>query len=172
MVVGSGGAGKTTLARRLAASTGLPLTHLDHEFWNPGWVKTPTEPWHGRVAELAAEDRWILEGNYGGSAHLRLVRADTVVFLDFGRLTCMRRALTREIRNWGTCSQAPGCPERFSAEFLEVDLALPEAGSGSDAERHRRARVGRAGHQLAVRRRGRGLPRRCRLVKWCATLPP
>ena len=128
MVVGSGGGGKTTLARRLAEVTGLPLTHLDREFWNPGWVKTPTEEWHAKVATFAAADRWILEGNYGGSAHLRLARADTVVFLDFGRLTCMRRALTREIRNWGTCAQAPGCPERFSAEFLKWIWDYPKQG--------------------------------------------
>jgi adenylate kinase family enzyme len=128
MVVGSGGAGKTTLARRLAEVTGLPLTHLDREFWNPGWVKTPTDEWHAKVTELASSDRWIIEGNYGGSAHLRLARADTVVFLDFGRLVCMRRALSREIRNWGTCAQAPGCPERFSAEFLRWIWDYPKQG--------------------------------------------
>ncbi len=128
MMVGSGGAGKTTLARRLGEITGLPVVHLDRQFWNPGWVKTPTEQWHQRVTELAAADRWILEGNYGGSAHLRLQRADTVVFLDLGRLTCMRRALTREIRNWGTCSQAPGCPERLSLEFLQWIWRYPNQG--------------------------------------------
>ena len=128
MIVGSGGAGKSTCARRLADATGLPLVHLDREFWNPGWVPTPTEAWHERVSELAAGDRWILEGNYGGSAHLRLASADTVVFLDVDRLTCMRRALTREARNWGTCAQAPGCPERFSVEFLKWIWHYPKEG--------------------------------------------
>jgi len=35
-IVGSPGSGKSTLARQLATITGLPLVHLDMEFWRPG----------------------------------------------------------------------------------------------------------------------------------------
>jgi adenylate kinase family enzyme len=41
MVVGSGGAGKSTFAGALGAHTGLPVTHLDWHFWRPGWEPTP-----------------------------------------------------------------------------------------------------------------------------------
>src|SRR5262249_29289143 len=37
MVVGCAGAGKTTLARSLAARLRLPLIHLDFHFWRAGW---------------------------------------------------------------------------------------------------------------------------------------
>jgi adenylate kinase family enzyme len=37
LIVGCGGAGKTTMARRLASITGLPLVHLDRVYWRPGW---------------------------------------------------------------------------------------------------------------------------------------
>ena len=36
-VIGSPGAGKSTLATMIAAATGLPLIHLDAEHWQPGW---------------------------------------------------------------------------------------------------------------------------------------
>lgn len=40
LIVGSPGAGKSTLAKKLAARTGLPLTHLDDLYWNAGWEKS------------------------------------------------------------------------------------------------------------------------------------
>ena len=41
LVIGSGGAGKSTLARELGARAGLPVVHLDRLYWRPGWTKTP-----------------------------------------------------------------------------------------------------------------------------------
>ena len=40
LILGCGGAGKSTLARRLGAATGLPVVHLDGLYWQPGWLKT------------------------------------------------------------------------------------------------------------------------------------
>jgi adenylate kinase family enzyme len=99
MVIGSGGAGKTTLAREIAVATGLPLVHLDRLFWKPGWVRTPTDEWHRLVEKLVAADRWVIDGNYGGTMDLRLAAADTVVFLDVSRLRCLARIVTRAFRN-------------------------------------------------------------------------
>lgn len=36
LILGCGGAGKSTLARRLGAATGLPVVHLDGLYWQPG----------------------------------------------------------------------------------------------------------------------------------------
>ena len=36
IVIGCGGAGKTTLARYLGKKTGLPVVHLDQIWWSPG----------------------------------------------------------------------------------------------------------------------------------------
>ena len=32
-------------SRKLAEIKGLPLIHLDKEFWNNGWIETPREEW-------------------------------------------------------------------------------------------------------------------------------
>jgi hypothetical protein len=71
-IVGSGGAGKSTLARELGQRLGLPVIHLDQRFWRPGWLETETEEWAATQQELAAADRWIRDGNYGATLDVRL----------------------------------------------------------------------------------------------------
>ncbi|WP_158879511.1 DNA topology modulation protein FlaR [Amycolatopsis anabasis] len=124
-VIGCGGAGKSTFSRRLGEILGLPVTHLDRLFWRPGWVPTERAEWRRIQRGLVAADRWILDGNYGGTMDIRLAAADTVILLDFPRRTCLRRALRRTIRGG---EQAPGCPERFDPEFLRWIWTWPHAG--------------------------------------------
>jgi len=120
LVIGISGAGKSTFARNLAASTGLPLIHLDTEFWQPGWKVTERAEWRAKLTKLAARDTWIMDGNYGGSLDLRLPRADTVMWFDYPRLVCVWRALRRVATTYGRVRPdlAPGCPEKFDREFL------------------------------------------------------
>ena len=114
LVIGSGGAGKSTFARELAQRTGLPLVHLDSHFWKPGWTLTPPDEWSGRVRGLVREDCWIMDGNYIGSLELRLERCDTVVFFDLPRLTCLGGIARRWLRHRVTSRPdlPEGCPER------------------------------------------------------------
>jgi adenylate kinase family enzyme len=117
-VVGSGGAGKSTCARRLGALTGIPVIHLDRYFWQPGWVETPSEQWRALQADLGAGESWIMDGNYGGTFDVRFARADTVLVLAMPRWLCLTRALWRTLRNRGRDVQAEGCPERVDLAFL------------------------------------------------------
>ena len=39
LVIGCCGAGYLTLAKKMQERTGLPLIHLEHEYYRPGWVK-------------------------------------------------------------------------------------------------------------------------------------
>lgn len=120
LVIGISGAGKSTFSRALAARTGLPLIHLDKEFWQPGWVETPKAQWRARVSELVAGARWIMDGNFDSSLDLRLPRADAVFWFDYPRLRCLRRALGRIATSYNTVrsDMAPGCPERVDLDFL------------------------------------------------------
>src|SRR5829696_8792386 len=110
-IIGSGGAGKSTLARQLGDITGLPVIHLDREFWRPGWKETPKPEWKNRVEKLVKGDEWIIDGNFGGTMEIRLAAADTVVFLDFPRVLCTFRAIKRAVafRNRTRPDMGPGC---------------------------------------------------------------
>ncbi|MEM7221382.1 MAG: adenylate kinase [Pseudomonadota bacterium] len=119
-VIGCSGSGKSTLARALAATTGLPLVHLDQVFWRPGWVKPSREDWLATHARLIAEPRWILDGTHLSSLEARLAACDRAVFLDFSRWICVARVVRRVGGGLGAVrpDSAPGCPERVDLEFL------------------------------------------------------
>lgn len=118
-VVGSGGAGKSTLARRMGAATGLPVIHLDRLFWHPGWVPTPDDEWGLIVEQVAAKERWITDGNYSRTLEKRLVRAEAIVLIDFPPWRTLPRIWLRTLRNYGKDTQADGCPDHFSWEFTK-----------------------------------------------------
>jgi adenylate kinase family enzyme len=121
LVIGSSGAGKTRFSLELARLTGLPIVHLDKEYWNEGWVVTPREVWREEVRSIVERERWILDGTFAKSLDLRLPRADTVVFLDYPRYLCMLRMAKRVLSTFGQvrCDMAPGCPERFDWVFTK-----------------------------------------------------
>ena len=120
LVIGSGGAGKTTFANRLGEIVKLEVIHLDSVYWNPGWVETPKEAWLTRVAELLRRDSWVMDGNYSGTLDLRLQACDTVVFLDMAPPVCLWRVLKRMVLYWHRSrpDMAAGCPEQFSPKFI------------------------------------------------------
>lgn len=121
LIIGSGGAGKSTLAKKLMEKLNLPIIHLDCHFWNPGWIKTPSDEWHQMVEEFVAQERWIMDGNYSSTIDVRLERADTVIFLDIPRIICLWRVIKRRIK-WHNKVRPDineGCPESLDWEFIK-----------------------------------------------------
>lgn len=124
LILGNAGSGKSTLARRIGGALGLPVVHLDQEYWQPGWQPPDPGVFAARVAELAAGPRWVIEGNYSRTLAPRLARADAVLFLHVPTPLCLLRVLRRQARGWGRVrgDMAPGCPERLEWEFLAYVL--------------------------------------------------
>ena len=85
LVIGSSGTGKSTLARAMGPRLGLPVIHLDQEYWQPGWVQPDNAAWLERVAALAAREAWVMDGNYSGTFGQRIPRAQAIVWLDLPR---------------------------------------------------------------------------------------
>jgi adenylate kinase family enzyme len=82
-VFGNTGGGKSTLARRLAELTRLPLYPLDLIQFKPGGGKVPHEQYLRAHAELLRQDEWIIDG-FGcvASAWERFAQADTLIYVD------------------------------------------------------------------------------------------
>ena len=120
LVIGSGGAGKSTVARRLGQLLDLEVNHLDKFYWKPGWVESPRDEWQQTVTELVNRDSWIIDGNYSGTLELRMQRSDTIVFLDMPRLLCLWRIVKRNLRyrHGGRPDITEGCLERLNFEFV------------------------------------------------------
>lgn len=127
LVIGSPGAGKSTLASRLAGSLGLPLIHLDGEYFGPGWAMPSRSEWRERVKALAARPAWVMDGNYASTFDIRVPRATVIVWLDLPRWQCLLAVLWRVAKNYGRPRPDLGFagPERFDWSFMRWIWSYP-----------------------------------------------
>jgi adenylate kinase family enzyme len=96
-VIGSTGAGKTTFGRELARRLDAPFIELDSIYHQAGWTPLPDDQFRTEVASRIAGPAWVVDGNYSAVRPLVLDRADTVIWLDYRRLTIMRRVILRSV---------------------------------------------------------------------------
>ena len=61
-IIGTSGAGKSSLGRTLATRLDVPYVELDGMFHQPNWSQLPPPEFERRVAEVAAEPSWVLDG--------------------------------------------------------------------------------------------------------------
>lgn len=105
IVIGCPGSGKSTFARALAKKTNLPLVHLDMLYWNPDRTTVDKSEFRVRLSEAMEQEKWIIDGNYGGTMELRMAACDTVFFLDYDTELCLagiaqRRGRPRSDMPW------------------------------------------------------------------------
>jgi adenylate kinase family enzyme len=97
-VIGSAGAGKSTVGRALAQVLGTDFLELDSVYHQAGWTALSAPEYRERVAAAVAGEGWVIDGNYSTVRDLVWARADTVVWLDLPRRTVMRRLVWRTVR--------------------------------------------------------------------------
>jgi len=87
-VFGNAAGGKSTLARKVAELTRLPLYRLDTIQYRRGGGKVPHEEYLKAHADLLMRDQWIIDG-FGcvPSAWERFVAADTLIYIDLQLFT-------------------------------------------------------------------------------------
>ncbi len=83
VLLGIAGGGKSTLARRISASLGLPLHQMDKLGWLPGWILAGNDHVNPLHDQIMATDRWVIDG-YGSwqSIEQRCDAADTLILMD------------------------------------------------------------------------------------------
>jgi adenylate kinase family enzyme len=107
LIVGTSGAGKTTLARRLAARLNAPPVDLDELFWEPGWKTASDEVFRARLEEALLAQSWVVSGNYSRvQRDLLLPRADAVIWLDYPFVLVLWRIISRTARR---CAKGETC---------------------------------------------------------------
>ena len=95
LVAGTSGAGKTTVAARIATVLEVPHVEIDALFHGPGW--TPRPSFVADVHRFAAQSTWVTEWQYAPvRAHLA-DRADLLVWLDLPRTRVMRQVIRRTL---------------------------------------------------------------------------
>lgn len=97
-MVGCSGAGKTTLARRLAQHLGYRHVELDALYHQPNWQPLPTEQFKQTVTDALRGDGWVVEGSYSAVRPHILERSDMVIWLDLPKSVVMRQVLWRTLR--------------------------------------------------------------------------
>jgi adenylate kinase family enzyme len=120
LVIGSGGAGKSTFSRRFGEITGIEVIHLDKIYWLPNWTEPSKAEFEKILKPELEKPRWIMDGNFKGTLEMRIEKCDTVISFELPRTICLYRALKRIFKYRGTKrpDMGEGCNENFDLEFL------------------------------------------------------
>jgi adenylate kinase family enzyme len=158
--------GKSTLTSSLARELGCPFLELDSVFHQADWVPLDVALFRARVADFAAGERWVIDGNYSKVRDIVWARADTVVWLDLPRRVVMRRLVWRTLRRVaGRAELWNGNRERWHNVFTwdrnESVISWGWHSYGSNRVRYASAMADPAlGHVLFVRLTSAGAVRR------------
>lgn len=121
MIIGCCGSGKTTLAKKLSNKLNLPLIHLDKLNWRDNWQNISKEEFDDLLWAEVVKPTWIIDGNYERTIPLRLKYCDTVIYMDYSRISCLYGVIKRVVMGYGKSRPDMGgyCPERFDFDFIK-----------------------------------------------------
>ena len=130
IIVGSPGAGKTTLALRLKEQFNIDAIHLDRVFWSCHWEKKPQEVRKDIMQQLLQEKQWIIEGTYLSSFDISMQAADIGIFLELSTFTCLKHIIKRYTTDKGLRRRdlPLDCEERLNLLFPLKVLTFPLRG--------------------------------------------
>lgn len=126
VVLGVTGAGKSTLAARIAALVGAEHLELDSLNHGPNWTPRPAEEFARGVEEFARRPKWVFDGNYVERTSDGLwPRADLVVWLDLPLSVVLPRIIRRTVLRIVRRTELwNGNREHFSALFGRYSLLV------------------------------------------------
>lgn len=142
LVYGVTGSGKTALAQRISARTGIPWHSVDDLTYEPGeeWVNVSDEEQRRRIEAICAAEQWVLDTAYSSWLDIPLARAELVVGLDFPRFVSLfrltRRTIARSLDGRRVCN---GNRESFRHALSRDSIILWHFKSFSSKRRRIRA---------------------------------
>jgi adenylate kinase family enzyme len=93
-IIGLPGSGKSIFAIALGKTLNIPVHHLDKHMFD-GRKKRDKDEFLGVKEALVKEDSWIIEGCSISTLEMRFATADTIIYLNLPRLTCIWRVFKR-----------------------------------------------------------------------------
>jgi adenylate kinase family enzyme len=147
LVIGNSGSGKSRLAEGLGALMHAPVFDLDLIHWkdNGFGAKQDEDVARQKVANLAATERWVIEGVYGWLAEVAVPRATALIWLDIPWEVCREGLLARGQRRGGT--------EADLSELLKWAEAYWDRQTPTSFEGHQRLFKGFSAAKLRIRAR-------------------
>ena len=117
-IIGYSGSGKSTLARQLGEIANLPVLHLDATFYYGDWQERTGEEQSEIVRDfIAANDSWVIDGNYTKIVTERYAMTDITIFMDFPKWRCFWAAYRRSRKYRGIPRPDLPCGEKFDRSF-------------------------------------------------------
>ena len=183
VVVGTSGSGKTTMGKALAAALGVPHVEMDGLNWQPGWydlARNEPQEFFRRVAEAAAGEAWVMDGNYTKARDAHWSRATAFVWMDPPRWVVMRQVIWRSLsRAIARTELWPGTGNKeLFRKWLDKEHPIRWAWTYWPTNRARYAAIfgggsfeGRPAYRVASRADGRRLIARLAAGRAAETLP-
>lgn len=97
MIIGSPGSGKSTLSRELSEILEFPVLHLDYIFHIDNHTDIGREELRRKTKGfIDSNNKFIIDGNYGGTMEFRMKHCDTVIFFKLPTDVCVKNVLERQ----------------------------------------------------------------------------
>ena len=117
-IMGYSGSGKSTLGKKLSEHYKIPVLHLDNTHFYGDWQERSDEEQEAIITKFIDENEsWIVDGNYRRVCKRRFQECDLLIFLNYNRFYCYRKARQR-YKEWkGRIRYSCPCEEKFDLDF-------------------------------------------------------
>ena len=120
MILGRPGSGKSTFACKLSQQTGLPLHHLDKDFFVSGWVEINNQYLMQIQENITKGSTWIIDENSVRSLETRWKNAELMLYLSHNRVVCLHRLIKRLfIKAVHIDDRVDNCPEILRFKLIK-----------------------------------------------------
>jgi adenylate kinase family enzyme len=96
-VIGTSGSGKSTFSKILAKKMNVPYVEMDALHWKANWKESSDEELFNKLKNALSSEKWILDGNYSKTEHIKWKQIQIVIFLDLPFYLVLYRIIKRSL---------------------------------------------------------------------------